>query len=143
MAIKQDIKLTVDTVIFSFDSLVRRVLLVKRKNEPYKGKWVIPGGFVEDGENLETAAIRELEEETGLKIETLRQIQAYGKPNRDPRGHTVTIAFLAQVNAQDVVIKAASDAEDVEWFDLNFLPQLGFDHSEIIRDALKLYEREN
>ena len=141
MAIRQNIKLTVDAVIFSFADKCKKVLLVKRKNEPYKGKWVFPGGFVDDGENLETAAIRELEEETSLQMESLIQLKAYGDPGRDPRGHTVTVAFMGQVNEDVVNIKAASDAEATEWFDLIDLPQLGFDHSEILKDAIKAIER--
>lgn len=142
MAINQDIKLTVDAVIFSFADKTKKVLLVKRKNEPYKGQWVFPGGFVDDGENLEAAAIRELEEETSLQMESLIQVRAYGAPGRDPRGHTVTVAFIGQVNADAVIVEAASDADAVEWFDLNNLPQLGFDHSEILKDAISAIEKE-
>ena len=136
MTIKQNIKITADAVIFSISAQSKRVLLVKRMNEPYKGEWVFPGGFVEDGENLEEAALRELEEETSLPMASLIQLRAYGDPKRDPRGHTVTVAFIGQVNADAVKIKAASDAEAVEWFDLNNLPRLGFDHSKILKDAI-------
>lgn len=141
MAIKQHIKITVDAVIFSISAKIKQVLLVKRLNEPYQGRWVFPGGFVDDGENLEAAALRELEEETSLRLASLIQLRAYGDPKRDPRGHTVTVAFLGQVNADAVKIKAASDAEAVKWFDLNNLPQLGFDHSEILKDAIKEIEK--
>ncbi|NEN22252.1 NUDIX hydrolase [Cryomorpha ignava] len=141
MAIKQDIRLAVDAVIFSFAANIKKVLLVQRKNDPFKGQWVFPGGFVDDGENLETAAIRELEEETSLRMENLSQLKAYGDPGRDPRGHTVTVAFIGQVNADAVKTKAASDAEAAKWFDLNDLPQLGFDHSEILKDAIKFFKK--
>lgn len=137
MAINQNIKLTVDAVIFSQDASSHFVLLVKRKNEPFKGQWVLPGGFVNDGEALEDAARRELEEETSLKMEALNQIKAYGNPGRDPRGQTVTVAFWGKANKANTKIKASSDAADVRWWDLNDLPELGFDHSKILKDALK------
>lgn len=137
MAINQNIKLTVDAVIFSKDGSSECVLLVKRKNEPFKGQWVLPGGFVDDGETLKTAARRELEEETSLKVKSLTQLKAYGDPDRDPRGHTVTVAFWGDINMADAKIKAASDAGEVKWWKLNDLPELGFDHSEILNDAVQ------
>ena len=139
MPINQNIKLTVDAVIFSKEDQSDFILLVKRKNEPFKGKWVLPGGFVDDGESLEVAALRELEEETSLKMKALTQLKAYGDPGRDPRGHTVSVAFWGKVNKKNSEIKAASDAADVRWLDLNNLPELGFDHSQILKDALKIY----
>lgn len=137
MVINQNIKLTVDAVIFSNDDQSDFVLLVKRKNDPFKGQWVLPGGFVEDGESLEDAARRELEEETSLKIKRLTQVKAYGDPGRDPRGHTVTVAFYGKVDKAVAKIKAASDADDVRWWDLKELPKLGFDHEEILKNAVK------
>ena len=119
MAIKQNIKLTVDALIFSASADGKYVLLVKRKNEPFKGQWVLPGGFVDDGEGLETAAIRELQEETSLKMRSLKQLKAYGAPGRDPRGHTVSVAFWGRTNKDKVKIEAASDADDVKWFNIN------------------------
>ncbi len=140
MSINQNIKLTVDAVIFSKEDQADFVLLVKRKNAPFKGQWVFPGGFVEDGETLEEAARRELEEETSLKTESLNQLKAYGDPGRDPRGHTVTVAFWGEVNKAAVQIQAASDADEVQWWDLTNLPDLGFDHAQILNDALKVCE---
>lgn len=137
MSVQQNIKLTVDAVIFSFTDSTKKVLLVKRKNEPFLGQWVFPGGFVDEGENLETAAIRELEEETSLGMDSLIQLRAYGEPGRDPRGHTVTVAYMGLVNADVATVNAGSDAEEVKWFDLSNLPQLGFDHSEILKDAIE------
>lgn len=141
MPISQNIKLTVDSIIFSITGNKTDVLLVKRKNEPYKDQWVLPGGFVDDGEKLEAAAKRELEEETSLKARFLIQLKAYGDPGRDPRGHTVTVAFWGIVDKSKSDIKAASDAEEVEWFDTKKLPILGFDHSEILKDAQKAMKK--
>lgn len=142
MPIKQNIKLTVDAVIFSASANGKYVLLVKRKNEPFKGQWVLPGGFVDDGERLETAAIRELREETSLKMDSLKQLKAYGDPERDPRGHTVSVAFWGVTSKDEVKVKAASDADEVNWFNLNELPELGFDHSIILKDALELWQKD-
>ena len=105
MPIKQNIKLTVDALIFSASANGKYVLLVKRKNEPFKGQWVLPGGFVDDGEELETAAIRELQEETSLKMDSLKQLKAYGDPGRDPRGHTVSVAFWGRTSKDEVKVK--------------------------------------
>ena len=143
MPIKQNIKLTVDALIFSASANGKYVLLVKRKNEPFKGQWVLPGGFVDDGEELETAAIRELQEETSLKMDSLKQLKAYGDPGRDPRGHTVSVAFWGNANKDEVKVKAASDADEVNWSNLNELPQLGFDHSIILKDGLEMWRKDN
>src|SRR4051812_43756316 len=115
--IKQDIKVTVDAVIFSVIDEQLKVLLVRRKNEPFKDMWSLPGGFVEDDEDLEHAMKRELKEETGLKLKHAAQLHTYGKPGRDPRGHTVTVAYYALL--EDYLthdIKAGDDAADAQWF---------------------------
>lgn len=129
--------LTVDAVIFKIDnsSKVPSLLLIKRKNEPFKGKWALPGGFVNENEDLAIAAKRELKEETSLIINDLKQLQAFGKPFRDPRQHTVSVAFMgfADDNAKAV---AADDASEVGWFLVNDLPELAFDHTEIVNFAL-------
>lgn len=143
MPIKQNIKLTVDALIFSASANEKYVLLVKRKNDPYKGQWVLPGGFVDDGEGLETAASRELQEETSLEIDSLKQLKAYGDPGRDPRGHTVSVAFWGRTNKDEVKVKAASDADEVNWFNVNDLPKLGFDHAVILKDGLEMWRNEN
>src|SRR5690554_7638775 len=142
MAIEQNIKVTVDAVIFSASADEEYVLLVKRKNAPFKGQWVLPGGFVDDGENLETAALRELQEETSLKLNGLKQLKAYGDPGRDPRFHTVSVAHWGIVNKDKVKVKAASDADEVRWFKLNDLPKLGFDHARILQDGSERWKRE-
>ncbi len=137
MPINQNIKLTVDAVIFSKHEKSTYVLLVKRKNAPFKGQWVLPGGFVDEHEDLEQAAKRELEEETSLKTQILTQLKAYGTPGRDPRGHTVTVAFWGIVDKASAKIKAADDADKAKWWDIELLPKLGFDHADILHEALK------
>ena len=127
--------LTVDTVVFHEG----KVLLVKRGVEPFKGKWALPGGRVECGERVEDAALRELKEETGIEGELVTLISVYSDPNRDPRGHYVSVAFLA-VPKGSTEPKAATDAAEAKWFPLSEIPwnDLAFDHAQIIKDALKM-----
>lgn len=115
-----------------------KVLLIQRGNEPYKGCWAFPGGFMEMDETTEECAIRELDEETGLKLDSMVQVGAYSKVDRDPRGRTITIAYLAIVDGPLSVI-AQDDAAKAEWFSINALPALAFDHDEIMTDALNIY----
>ncbi len=138
---RQEIAITVDAVIVKDLNSSAKILLIKRKNEPYKNKWALPGGFLEATENLEDGAKRELLEETGVVVEDLLQLKAYGDLNRDPRGRTVSIAFIGIVN-KEVRIKAGDDAKEAVWFNLDELPELAFDHSEIIEDA-KRYLQHN
>lgn len=121
-------KLTVDTLIL-FEN---RLVLVKRKNPPYKDYFALPGGFVEIGESTEKAAIREAFEETGLSIELIKLSGVYSDPKRDPRGHTVTVCYLAEGKGE---IKSGSDAAAVDLFELDSIPELAFDHNKIINDA--------
>ena len=132
--IDQQIAVTTDCVIFSQNDLGTKVLLVQRKIDPFKGKWALPGGFVETNEPLEEAAKRELQEETGLVIDRLEQLHTYGTPGRDPRGRTLTIAYLGFTQKEEAV-KGADDAADARWFDLQELPPLAFDHDQILQDA--------
>ncbi len=136
--VKQHIRLTVDAVVFAVIDEQLKVLLVQRKHEPFKDMWALPGGFVEDDEDLEHAMRRELEEETGLKIKDTRQVGAYGAPGRDPRGRTVTIAWYALTDDKHSHVQAADDAADAQWFNIHHLPEIAFDHAQIIADGLKL-----
>lgn|SRR5690625_2073877 len=132
--IDQRIAVTTDCVIFCQNAQGTKVLLVQRKSDPYKGKWALPGGFVETEEPLEEAAKRELQEETGLVIHHLEQLRTYGTPGRDPRGRTLTIAYIGFTQKEEAV-KGADDAADARWFDLQELPPLAFDHDQILQDA--------
>lgn len=127
------IALTVDLVILYNNGVV----LVKRGNEPYKGCWALPGGFVEYGERVENAAIREAKEETGLNVELVKLIGVYSDPNRDSRGHTVTAAFLAKGEGK---LKGGDDAKEAKVFKFEELKRikLAFDHEKIIEDALRI-----
>ena len=125
--------LTADCVVVDRD---RGVLMVRRKNPPYKGYLALPGGFVEIGETVEQAARRELAEETGMEATNLSLVGVYSKPGRDPRGHVCTVAFLAGVERAEA--RAGDDAEAVAWIrNINDV-EIAFDHREIITDALKL-----
>ncbi|CAN5485256.1 hypothetical protein BH23BAC1_BH23BAC1_41600 [soil metagenome] len=128
---------TVDCVILKIISDSIQILLIQREKEPFKNKWALPGGFLEMEEKLVEGVKRELEEETGLKISKLEQIGAFGDPDRDPRGRVISIAFLSILKKrQESQIKAASDAADVQWFDLQKLPELAFDHKKIISKSI-------
>ena len=127
--------LTVDIVLFKKVSNQLFLLLIKRKNDPFKDCWALPGGFVDENEDLETAALRELEEETQIKLYQLDQVAAFGKPFRDPRGHMVSVAFTAAVDPSTVAI-GSDDAKEAKWFPCNQLPNLAFDHLEIITSCM-------
>ena len=114
------------------------ILLIQRKNQPFQFAWALPGGFVDPDEDLADGAKRELAEETGIKIESLRHVGAYGKPYRDPRGRVISIAFTANVSIEDFEPKAMDDAINIGWFSLDELPMLAFDHPEIIKDAMAI-----
>ena len=126
---------TTDCVIFGFDGGKLKVLLVERGLEPYKGRWAFPGGFVKMDESCEEGALRELEEETALKGTYVQQFHTYSNPNRDPRERVITVAFFALVRIQEV--EAGDDANKAQWFAIDEVPQLAFDHDVILRDALK------
>jgi 8-oxo-dGTP diphosphatase len=129
-------KVAVDAVVFTVMKNKLHVLLITRKYTPFKGKCAIPGGFVKRDENLEVAAKRELTEETGVNNIYLKQIGAYGDVGRDPRGRVVSIAFLALISP-DHDLKATSDALEAKWFPIDRMPELAFDHKEIIAHALQ------
>jgi 8-oxo-dGTP diphosphatase len=126
---------TVDVIIVTREAKPR-VLLIRRKHEPYLGRWAIPGGFVDMDEALEAAARRELQEETGVRARKLEQLGTWGDPGRDPRGRTISVVFLAQVDAERVHPEANDDAAEVGWFSLSRPPaDLAFDHAEILAAA--------
>ena len=110
------------------------IVLIRRENPPYQGCYALPGGFVEVGEAVEEAAQREAKEETGLDVVLLKQVGVYSKPERDPRGHVVSICYLAWGRGE---LSAGSDARSAEVFDPEDLPPLAFDHAQIIRDGLE------
>jgi len=121
---------TVDAVVFAVtDGAQAKLLLIKRKNEPFKGMWAIPGGFIGIDEELETAVARELSEETGLTGVALEQLHTFGKVGRDPRGRQITVAYMGIIAEGLDRIKAGDDAEDAQWFNINDLPSnMAFDH---------------
>ena len=118
-----------------------KVLLIQRGNQPFKGGWAFPGGFMNMDETTEQCAIRELEEETGLRLSKIQQIGAYSKVDRDPRGRTITVAYLAIVD-EPIAVTGQDDAAKAEWWPLSDLPYLAFDHYDIMQDAIKVYAQE-
>ncbi len=135
----QNIKVAVDAVVFGYNKVEGvTVLLIKRKYEPFKGQWAIPGGFVKEKESLESAVERELLEETGVKIKYLEQLYTFGKPNRDPRRRIISVAYFGLVKSSLFEkLKADTDAEDAAWFNIKSLPKLSFDHKGILKMAIE------
>ena len=130
---------TVDIVVVTRRAGEFQVLLIRRKNPPFAGHWALPGGFVEPNEPLEAAARRELWEETGAEPAHLEQLYTFGDPGRDPRGWTISIAYLALLVGEEAECrqpKAGSDASEVGWFDLREPPPLAFDHAQILARAV-------
>jgi 8-oxo-dGTP diphosphatase len=129
---------TADVACFAEEDGRTWLLLIQRNHDPFAGRWALPGGFVNEDEPLERAALRELEEETRISGIALEQFGAYGDPGRDPRGHTVTIAYLSRL-AQRLEATGSDDAANADWFPVDELPPLAFDHDRIIADALRRY----
>ena len=127
---------TADCVVMTREA-EPKVLLIQRGIEPFKGCWAFPGGFMNMNETTEQCAVRELEEETGLKVAEIKQIGAYSKVDRDPRGRTVTVAYLAIIDKPETV-KGLDDAAKAQWFPISNLPKLAFDHEEIMKDAKRM-----
>jgi 8-oxo-dGTP diphosphatase len=123
--------LTVDALVYTKTHDVYHVLLVQRGIEPFKGKWALPGGFVNMDELLETACRRELEEETGLEVDNMTQYKTFDAVDRDPRHRTISVVYSAELPEKSAV-QGDDDAAGAEWFDVNDLPELGFDHGDII-----------
>jgi len=126
--------LTVDAVLVTREA-APRVLLIRRKRDPFTGSWAFPGGFVDANEKLADALRRELREETGLEIDEIEQLYTAGDPGRDPRGWTVSVAYLARVDPAQLKPIAADDAEEVGWFPIDNPPSLAFDHAMILGRA--------
>jgi 8-oxo-dGTP diphosphatase len=131
---------TVDVVVFTvegtFDAMKLKVLLVERGGEPFRGSWALPGGFVHEHEDLPAAAARELLEETGLQEVYIEQVGAVGTPGRDPRGHTITIVYVALVPPDRHLLQSTGDARAARWFEVGREPPLAFDHGKVLRSAL-------
>ena len=111
-----------------------KILLIQRLKDPFANQWALPGGFMEIDETLEQAAVRELEEETGLQINDMKQVGAFSQVDRDPRGRIITVAFACEITGDQQAV-AADDAKSVKWFELDSLPALAFDHQEIVEIA--------
>ncbi len=124
-----------DVVMVSFAEGELKVLLIERKKDPYQGYWALPGGFVEIDESLETAAVREVEEETGVTGLSLIPLGTFGDPERDPRTRVISAAYLALVRADSIVPRAGDDARETGWFSLQNPPETAFDHHKILEAA--------
>ncbi len=135
----QKIYVAVDAVVFGYDRQYQQIgiLLIKRKIEPFINQWALPGGLVKDEETLEEAVSRELEEETGISINYLEQLYTFGKVKRDPRNRVVSVAYFGLVRPDIFTLHASTDAAAAEWFEINKLPPLAFDHQEIVDTALE------
>ncbi|OHA06377.1 MAG: hypothetical protein A2934_00680 [Candidatus Sungbacteria bacterium RIFCSPLOWO2_01_FULL_47_10] len=130
-------RVTVDIVIFTIEEAKLKTLLIKRKFDPFKNIWALPGGFVRSKEDIYAAALRELSEESGISGVYLEQLYTFGSPKRDPRGRVITIAYFALASRQKLRIRSASDAKDAGLFSVDDLPRLAFDHKEILEKALE------
>lgn len=128
---------TVDAAVFSQGEMGWQILLIQRKNEPYQNHWALPGGFLDENEDPAHAAPRELEEETSLIGIELQPFGFWGRPGRDPRGHTVSLAYWGEITASDYQPKAADDAKSLAWFPIRELPELAFDHAAVIAAAVE------
>jgi 8-oxo-dGTP diphosphatase len=129
------VALSVDCVVFAREGNATKVLLIKRGREPYAGCWAIPGGFVEPDETLEQAALRELEEETGVKLTHCQQLRVFDAIDRDPRERVISVAHWTVTNASEHRPRGSDDASEARWFDLTSLPTLAFDHVEVLACA--------
>jgi 8-oxo-dGTP diphosphatase len=127
---------TVDVVIFRLHEDALKVLLIQRAFPPHKGKWALPGGFVNIAETLEEAALREMEEETGVRDVYLEQLYTFGDPKRDPRGRVITVAYFALIS-KDVKVQAGEEATHAEWHPVIKVPELAFDHDKILKYAVQ------
>ena len=127
-------------MVFSQGGEHLQLVLVKRKYDPFKGMWALPGGFVNDDEELEAAAIRELEEETGMKLPAIKQLHTFGKVGRDPRGRTVSVTYYAFVNVKDHPVTGGDDAAEARWVNIKDITEMAFDHMDVLEFAMKTLE---
>ncbi|HEX3010235.1 MAG TPA: NUDIX domain-containing protein [Bacteroidales bacterium] len=127
---------TTDCVIFGFDSGELKVLLIERGIDPFKGRWALPGGFLQMDENTDECARRELSEETGIDNLFIEQLYTFSDVDRDPRGRVVTVSYYALVKLSDYKLTAGDDAKNAQWFPISKVPTLAFDHDRILRVAL-------
>lgn len=132
---------TADIILFGREQDKLHVLLIERGNGPYKGTWAIPGGFIDEDETIEACAARELEEETGLTGIQLKQFHVFSEPGRDPRGRTISVAFIALIDMEKHHARAGDDAANISWFSVESLPKLAFDHDKVMKVALQELER--
>ena len=128
--------ITADCVVFAHEGTSLYVLLIERGQDPYKGHWAFPGGFMNMDETVEECAHRELEEETGLILNDMEQLRTFSKVDRDPRERVLTVAFLA-ILTRRAEVKGSDDARQAQWWDITQLPPLAFDHQEILTCALR------
>jgi len=133
--------ITAYCIVFARYNGNTKLLLIKRKNHPCKGSWAFPGGFMNIDETTEDAARRELREETGLAVDRIFQVGAFSKVDRDPRERVVTIAYYTVID-HPTTVQAGDDAGNARWFDIDGLPELAFDHADILKEAIRMY-REN
>jgi 8-oxo-dGTP diphosphatase len=131
--------LTVDALILAGEPEKKEILLIRRAKEPFQGKWALPGGFLDMDETLEAACLRELKEETGLCLQRVHQFRVFDAINRDPRHRTISVVFYGILEAP-VEVKGDDDASEAGWFPLKNLPELAFDHREIIEAFLMVFD---
>lgn len=135
LSIQQNIKLAADAVVFGFDASGLYLLLIERKKSANGKSWAVPGGFIEDNETPEQAAVRELKEETGVSISFMKQFHTFGEVKRDPRFRVVSVAHYLLMNKSNITPKANDDAKTAQWVNLKELPDLAFDHNEMVKMA--------
>lgn len=128
---------TVDIIVLKKVKDTFHILLIERKSEPYKNQWALPGGFVDIDEEIDDAAYRELQEETSISDIKLNQYSTFGKIGRDPRGRTISIVYTGFLENEEQEIKAGDDAKNLKWFPVSKLPELAFDHLDIINTFLE------